>query len=126
MTQQHFAHGADVRNIISQYDRTGLIANVARGVAQYGDYSEINEYRESLDLINNANDMFQQLPAEIREIFKNDAGDFFEFATNPANESKMIELGLREPNPAEVVPPVSSAEPKKAVESPDSPSEVGE
>ena len=51
LTQQHFAKDADVRNIIKQYDRTGLIANVARGVAQYGDYSEVNEYRESLDMV---------------------------------------------------------------------------
>ena len=125
LTQQHFAHQQDVRNIISQYDKTGLIANVAKGVAKYGDYSEVNEYRESLDLVNNANDMFMQLPAEIREMFKNNAGVFFEFATNPENEDKMVKLGLREPAPFEDVPPTSN-ETKKSVESPDSPSEVGE
>ena len=44
LTQQSHAAAADVRNIIKQYDRTGLIANVNKGIAQYGDYSEINEY----------------------------------------------------------------------------------
>ncbi len=96
LTQQHFAHEADVRNIIKQYDKTGLIANVQRGVAQYGDYSEINEYREALDLVNDANSMFAELPAELREMFQNNAGTFLEFATNPENENKMIELGLKE------------------------------
>lgn len=96
LTQQHFAKEADVRNIIKQYDRTGLIANVARGVARYGDYSEINEYREALDMVNSANDNFNQLPAELREMFGNDAGTFFEFVTDPKNEEKMIELGLKE------------------------------
>ena len=43
LTQQSHASAADVRNIIKQYDRTGLIANVNKGIAQYGDYSEINE-----------------------------------------------------------------------------------
>ena len=96
LTQQHFAHEADVRNIIKQYDKTGLIANVQKGVAQYGDYSEVNEYREALDLVNDANGMFAELPAELREMFQNNAGTFLEFATNPQNNEKMIELGLKE------------------------------
>ena len=32
LTQQSHASAADVRNIIKQYDRTGLIANVNKGV----------------------------------------------------------------------------------------------
>lgn len=96
LTQQHFAHEADVRNIIKQYDKTGLIANVQKGVARYGDYSEVNEYREALDLVNDANNMFADIPAELREMFGNDAGTFFEFCTNPENKQKMIELGLAE------------------------------
>ena len=96
LTQQHFAHEADVRNIIKQYDKTGLIANVQKGVARYGDYSEVNEYREALDLVNEANGMFAELPAELREMFQNNAGTFLEFASNPENEDKMIKLGLKE------------------------------
>ena len=109
LTQQHFAHEADVRNIIKQYDKTGLIANVQKGVARYGDYSEVNEYREALDLVNNANATFAELPAELREMFQNNAGKFLEFATNPENNEKMIQLGLKEapvqekkPTPAEI------------------------
>lgn len=123
LTQQHFAKDADVRNIIKQYDRTGLIANVQRGVAQYGDYSEINEYRESLDMVNRANDNFMQLPAELREMFGNDAGSFFEFATNPENDEKLIELGLKE------APVVIAETPKKAKQEavePPAPQEAGE
>ena len=123
LTQQHFAKDADVRNIIKQYDRTGLIANVARGVAQYGDYSEVNEYRESLDMVNRANDNFMQLPAEIRQMFGNDAGTFFEFATNPENEKKMIELGLKE---APVVIEETPKKAKKEAPEPPAPQEAGE
>lgn len=94
LTHQHFAHDADVRNIIKQYDKTGLIANVNRGVARYGDYSEINEYREALDLVISAQENFGELPSKIRQMFDNDPGKFFEFATNPENSEKMVELGL--------------------------------
>ena len=97
LTQQAHAKEADIHNIIKAYDRTGLIANVNRGVAQYGDYSEINEYRESLDFVNTAKANFAALPSEIREKFSNNPGDFFEFAGNPENAEEMIKLGLAEP-----------------------------
>ena len=123
LTQQHFAHEADVRNIIKQYDKTGLIANVQKGVAQYGDYSEVNEYREALDLVNQANGMFAELPAELRQMFQNNAGTFLEFATNPANEDKMIELGLKE---APVVPYQEPVKAEKKAAEPPAPQQAGE
>ena len=94
LTQQHFKKSTDIVEIIKKHDRTGIIEHVQRGVAQYGDYSEVNEYREALDLVNNANASFMELPAELRAMFGNNAGEFFEFATNPENEEKMQELGL--------------------------------
>jgi phage internal scaffolding protein len=96
LTQQHFKKSTDIVEIIKKHDRTGIIEHVQRGVAQYGDYSEVNEYREALDMVNSANANFMQLPANIRQMFGNDAGAFFEFATNPANLEKMQELGLAE------------------------------
>ena len=123
LTQQHFAHQADVRNIIKQYDKTGLIANVQKGVAQYGDFSEVNEYREALDLVHNANEMFGQLPAEVREMFQNNAGTFLEFATNPENNEEMIKMGLKEAPDTPDEQPISAD--NKAAEPP-APQEAGE
>jgi phage internal scaffolding protein len=111
LTQQHFAQEADIKTIIKKHDRTGIISHVARGVAQYGDYSEINEYREALDVVNKANASFMELPAQLRAMFENDAGAFYEFATNPENDAKMIELGLKEAPPS---PDISEFVPAKA------------
>ena len=110
LTQQHFAQETDIKTIIKKHDRTGIISHVARGVAQYGDYSEVNEYREALDVVNNAQASFGQLPSQVRAMFDNDAGAFFEFATNPENAEKMVELGLAEapPSPVEPVRPVKA------------------
>lgn len=108
-TQQHFEKEADVHNIIKAYDRTGLIANVNKGVAQYGDFSEVNEYRECLDFVNRATSNFAELPSEIREKFGNNPGEFFEFATNPENEKAMVELGLANAEPVEN-PPIEAPE----------------
>ena len=99
LTQQHFAKEADIKTIIRKHDRTGIISHVARGIAEYGDYSEVNEYREALDMVNSANESFAELPAELRAMFENDAGAFFEFATDPKNDEKMVQMGLKEAPP---------------------------
>ena len=118
LTQQSHAAEADVRNIIKQYDRTGLIANVNKGIAQYGDYSEINEYAEALNMVREANESFSQLPSEIRQQFNNNAGLFFEFATDPKNKEKMIEMGLAKApeTVVEVTPKSDPAPPAPAEE----------
>jgi phage internal scaffolding protein len=100
LTQQHFAKEADIKTIIRKHDRTGIISHVARGVAQYGDYSEVNEFREALDRVNAAEATFMELPSQIRAMFHNDPGEFFEFATDPKNGDKMVELGLQEAPPS--------------------------
>ena len=119
LTQQHFAQEADIKTIIKKHDRTGIISHVARGVAQYGDYSEVNEYREALDIVRNADQSFNMLPAELRKAFDNDAGAFFEFATDPANDEKMVEMGLKEapPSPAPSRPAKEEKAAEKAAES---------
>lgn len=94
LTQQHHVEQVKVQNIIKQYDNTGILAHVAQGVAHYGDYSQINEYKTSMDFVNSANESFMALPSHIREKFSNNAGEFFEFATNPKNEKEMVEMGL--------------------------------
>lgn len=115
MTQQHFAQEADIGNIIRKHDRTGLIEHVARGIAQYGDYTQVNEYRESLDIVNSATDSFMELPSDIRAKFYNDPGEFFEFATDPKNAEKMVQLGLAEAPPSAPAPaePALKAEAKE-------------
>ena len=104
----------DIRNIIKKHDRTGIVEHIARGVAHYGDYSEVNEYRTYLDFVKAADESFKQLPANIRQRFQNDAGVFYEFATNPRNEDAMVEMGLMEAPKIEVEDPPSSTSPKGA------------
>lgn len=95
--QQHMKDEVDINNIIKKYDRTGLITHVNQSVAQYGDFSEVNEYQESLNMVINAQNAFDELPSSIRKRFGNDPGEFFEFATNPDNHDAMVELGLANP-----------------------------
>lgn len=96
MTQQHMKQETDINHIIKKYDKTGLITHVNNAVAQYGDFTQANEYQEALNRVINAQNSFHALPAEIRKRFFNDPGEFFEFATDPANAEEMYHMGLAE------------------------------
>lgn len=53
-------------------------------------------------MIRAADQNFMLLPSNIRRKFNNNAGEFFEFATNPENEQQLVEMGLAAPRPGQV------------------------
>lgn len=119
--QQSQTANCDINNIIKRHDHTGLLDHVNKAVAQYGDYTTVNEYQVALNTVLQAQESFNSLPASVRSRFNNNPGSFFEYATNPANLAGMIEMGLAEapplplpsPAPAAVAPvPAAPAAPK--------------
>lgn len=94
LTEQSHRNKCSIETIIRQYDKTGLITHVNNAIGNYGDYTEVNEYQESLNLVMEAEDAFKELPSNIRKKFNFDPGEFFEFATNPENKEELIDLGL--------------------------------
>lgn len=104
-TEQAHKASCDINSILKQYDRTGLITHVNRIQAEYGDYTAINEYQQSLNLVIKAQADFDALPSAIRKRFGFDPGLFVEFVTNPSNQDEMIRLGLAVDNRPPVVAP---------------------
>jgi phage internal scaffolding protein len=94
LTQQHFKEECDVINIIKRHDRNGIIEHVQRGQARYGDFSEVADYREALDLVRDAQDEFMTIPSDIRKKFDNDPGKFYEFVSNPDNKEELKQMGF--------------------------------
>ena len=103
-TEQHHKQLCDINNIIRSYDKTGLVQHVNQAKAMYGDFTEVNEYQESLNLVLRAQASFDELPSAIRRRFANDPGAFMEFVTNPENLDEMIKLGLANPPDPEPTP----------------------
>ncbi len=118
MTQQHFAEESEINNIIRTYDRNGIVEHIQRGNAIYGDFSNITDFSDALEQIKDAQQEFMNIPSEIREQFKNDAGEFFKFASNPANIDELIKMGLANPSQSEAMhseqPPIPKSEPSTA------------
>ncbi|AXL14558.1 internal scaffolding protein [Microviridae sp.] len=97
MTHQEFKEECNIYNLIKNhgYDYLqNLNQSVTAAQAMYGDYTQINEYQTALNLVQKSNEMFMQIPSDIRKKFNNDAGQYLEFVSNPKNQDKLIEYGL--------------------------------
>lgn len=94
-TKQNHKEECDINNIVKKYDKgRGLLTHVNQAIASYGDFTQVNEYQVSLDLVNSSQQNFAALPSDIRRKFGQNPGEFLEFATNPENLDAMVDLGL--------------------------------
>jgi len=97
-TEQHFREECNINNILAKYQKTGAITHFAKHSPTYGDYPAI-DYREAIELVREAESSFNELPSSIRKEFDNDPASFLNFVQNPANKSRMDELGLTNTRP---------------------------
>lgn len=117
--KQSMRDECDINMILARYAKTGLLTPVVTRPPMFVDVSEVGDYRQAVQNVESAQNLFMELPATTRARFANDPAQFLDFATDPANETEMIELGLlpepeKEPEVPPVVPPdVGPTEEKK-------------
>lgn len=97
--KQSMRDECDINRIMSKFQKTGVINHVARYEARYGEATSMN-YRECLETVRRAQEMFLDLPAKARKRFGNDPAEFLAFVSNPENIEEMRKLGLANPAPA--------------------------
>ena len=93
LTRQEFREECQIDNIIEKYTKTGVLDHVNRYEAQYGEATS-HDYKSALDLIISSQDMFDDLPAQVRAEFNNDPAAFLDFVSDPENVDKFEEVGL--------------------------------
>lgn len=94
-TKQEFLEESDINFIVNQYETTGLIPQAGpEGV--YGDFSapELSDYHQALGIVAGAKELFDRVPAKVRERFRNDPAELILFCQDPANTKEAHELGL--------------------------------
>lgn len=110
----------DINLLLERFNRTGVLEHTNTRQPQYGDFTNIPSLRESMQQVINAEALFMELPAKLRERFKNDPFEFLEYANDPDNIPEMTKLGLIKPQEAtattKTTVPVTpeSPEPKKS------------
>jgi len=107
-TKQSMRDECDINMIMARYMKTGAIDHVNRHGPQYGFASSL-DFSESMRLVKDAQQMFDDLPSPIRTKFQNDPGQFLDFVQDDANASEMAEMGLTQAPTRETAPPVPEA-----------------
>lgn len=99
--QQHFAKEVDINELVKRFGITGDLP-VSKELAEYGDFSEVVDYKTAMDQLRRGEQAFAELPARVRERFDNEPGKFWEFLHSDGID-EAVELGLLDPR---VLPPV--------------------
>lgn len=88
-----FKDSCDINNILSKYLNTGVLRTTLKQPL-YGDVSDVTSYQDAINLVMDAKDQFDSLPALVRKRFENDPARFLEFMSDPANLDEAVKLGL--------------------------------
>lgn len=104
-TKQSFRDECDVNKIMKRFKRSAGVGFLDRYQGylsgQFGDFSEVVDYRTALDQVRQANEVFGRLPAVVRKRFGNDPASFLDFVHDPANVGELVKMGLANAKPEE-------------------------
>lgn len=92
-TKQSFKDDTNINNIMARFRSTGLVDYVNKFSPQYGDVTGI-DFFSSMQTVAKGREMFDELPANIRNRFNNNPELFLDFVDDPQNEAEMVRLGL--------------------------------
>lgn len=93
VTKQSFKDDCDINLIMAKFTKTGVMDNIRDIEPEYG-FASSDDFRESMEIVSKANSMFESLPSNIRNKFKNEPATFLDFVQDEKNLEEMQEMGL--------------------------------
>lgn len=102
-TKQAHKAECDINQIMARYLRTGVIDAQQRHAPRYADCTGLEFQAMQNQLIATKN-MFNELPAQLRDRFDNDPAAFLTFVQDAKNLEEARELGLLKPKASEATP----------------------
>ena len=94
-----FAQESDINFLLSRYKNTGSLYTAdqlmkAKRRPQFGDFTGISDYQDSLDKMREALQLFGDLPLALRQRFSDDPVQLLEFLQDRNNFDDAVKLGL--------------------------------
>ncbi len=89
-TKQAFRDECDIVKIMARADRGGTISHLAKHEAVYADFSDF-DFFEQTQKLTRGREIFDELPAELRQEFGQSPAKFFEYVNNPANADDLAQ-----------------------------------
>jgi len=93
-TKQSFKDECDINTIMSRYQSTGELPDLALSAPQYLDASTVPDFQSMQNTLVEAQTLFDALPSKIRSRFENDPGEFLAFVSDPSNKPELHTMGL--------------------------------
>ncbi len=90
-TKQSFKDETDINKILARAQKTGTISHLAKYEGQYADFSDFDFFESQIKLAQ-GREIFDALPSEIRNEFRNSQADFFAYVNDPANKDRLKKL----------------------------------
>lgn len=92
-TEQAHKQQCDMNYILKDYYASGMIKHAAKYEGRYDDVPAV-DFQEAMVLVANAQQMFADLPSNLRNRFANDPAQFMDFTRNPDNQEEMLKMGI--------------------------------
>lgn len=96
-THQEFLEDSDINVIVRKYaDCAGFVdPSVPRKRKPvYGDFADLGDLQDHMNNVIKVQEIFADLPAEVRIQFENDPIQFAQFASDQRNITKLMDLGV--------------------------------
>lgn len=114
-TKQEFAEEVDINTLLRRFHITGQLPENVRAPT-YADFTEVHDFHSAANAIAEANEAFEQMPAEVRYRFHNDPEQFVTFCDDPNNRAEAEKLGLVFPvEPSAIANASSTAPPTPSI-----------
>lgn len=114
MAVQADADAVDINKLIQRAQNGGTMPQASRQ-GFYGDVSDFGGLQEAFIKVQEAQELFLQYPADLRERFDNDPVRLVEFLEDPGNLDEAVKLGLVEKRVPETPTPPAPPVPEPAV-----------
>ena len=95
---------SDINTILRNFGVTGKLPMTSR-LPTYGDFTGIFDFQSAINAVNDAQESFDSLDADLRYRFHNDPQEFVAFCSDEANRLEAEKLGLVMPK-AEIIQPI--------------------
>ncbi len=115
-TKQCHKDECDINKIMARFDVTKTISHVNKYQGVYGDFSDF-DFFEQTQMLTRGREIFDALPAEVRDEFKQSPAAFFQYVNDPANKDDLLQKipALAKPGLQLPKPPIETADHEAAV-----------
>jgi len=109
-TKQSFTEQCDINKMMKKYVRTGAAPVLNKREPHYGDFSQAKDLHSAMNQVMAAQDEFETLPSEVRNLCDNDPELLLRALASPEETAALFDAGLpmaddykpwREPEKAE-------------------------